>query len=302
MNNEDGVVRKLYRQQKLNVEQEFVKDVHYEVITGSTSYNMRTEDSGSDTDVVGICIPPVDYIFPYSVGGYIDGFGPSPPKFNNFQQHHILTDDGKEYDVAVYSIIKFFQLAAENNPNICDLLFVHDKFVTHIDNIGKLIRQNKKLFLTRHSYHKFLGYAFAQAKKMRTRNPDGGRKEYIEKCGYDLKHAAHLIRLLLECEMILVEHDLDLERHGDLLRSIRRGEWKLEDVENYFRERELNLNKLYAESTLRYSPDWKELKRILLCCLEEKYGNLSSYFSMNSDSRILRKFEQIRQIMLSDEE
>lgn len=299
MNKDDGIIRKLYRQEKLNVEQEFVKDVHYEVITGSTSYNMRTEDSESDTDVVGICIPPIDYVLPHSVGGFIDGFGPSPPKFNNFQQHHIFTEDGNEYDVAVYSIIKFFQLAAENNPNICDILFVNDKFITHIDNIGKLIRQNRKLFLTRHSYHKFLGYAFAQSKKMKTRNPEGGRKEYIEKCGYDVKHAAHLVRLLLECEQILVEHDLDLERNGELLRSIRRGEWSLEDVEKYFKERELNLNKLYAESTLRYSPDWDELRRILFCCLEEKFHNIANYINVDGDSRVLRKYEQIVQIINS---
>lgn len=299
MNKNDGIIRKLYGKKLLNIELEFIKDTHYEVITGSTAYNMRTEDSNSDTDVVGIVAPPVDWTFPH-LTGYIEGFGDHPPKFNNFQQHHIIDNDNdKEYDVAVYSIVTFFQLAAENNPNICDLLFVNDKFIVHMDNVGKLIRQNRKLFLTRHAFHKFTGYAYGQLKRMRTMNKKDSRKDLFEKYGYDVKYASHLVRLCLECEMILLEHDLDLERNGELLRSIRRGEWKLEDVEKWFKEKELNLNKLYTESTLRYSPDWEELKRILYCCLEEKYGNISQYINTSVDSRILRKFEQIKQIVNS---
>lgn len=292
---DNGIVRKLYNNRLLNVEQEFVKDVHYEVITGSTAYGMDT--GSSDTDVVGICIPPAEWVFPYSLGGHIEGFGPPPPKFDNFQQHHILDDNGKEYDVAVYSIVKFFQLAAENNPNICDLLFVHDRLITHIDNIGRLIRQNRKLFLTRHAYHKFSGYAYSQLKKMRSMNVKDSRKDLFEKYGYDVKYGAHLVRLCLEVEQILIEGDLDLERHNELLKAIRRGEWTLDRLEAWFAERELSLNKLYTESKLRYSPDWPELTRVLMCCLEEKFGTLSKYINTNVDSRILRKYEQMKQIM-----
>jgi len=295
-NQDNGIIRKLYNKGLLNVEQEFAKDVHYEVITGSVAYNMSTGES--DTDVVGICIPPVDWVFPYSVGGFIEGFGPNPPKFENFQQHHIQLND-KEYDISIYSIVKFFQLAAENNPNIIDLLYVPDRLVTHSDNIGKLIRQNRKLFLTKNSFHKFKGYAFAQLKKMKTMNVKKSRKDLFEKYGYDVKYGAHLLRLALEAEMILTEHDLDLGRNAELLKSVRRGEWTLEQIETWFREKELDLNKMYLDSTLRYSPDWPELTRVLLCCLEEKYGSISKYVNSTVDNRILRKFEQIKQILES---
>jgi predicted nucleotidyltransferase len=292
---EDGIVRKLYRNGLLNVQQEFVKDTHYEVITGSTSYGMS--DGGSDTDVVGICVPPVDWVFPHTVG-HINGFGPNPNKFDVFQQHHIMFND-KEYDIAVYGIVKFFQLASENNPNICDLLFVPDRLIVHQDNIGRLIRQNRKLFLTRHSFHKFTGYAYAQLKKMRNMTRKESRADLFEKFGYDVKYAAHLIRLALECEQILTEHDLDLERHKELLKAVRRGEWTIDQIESWFKNKEESLNKMYTESTLRYGPDWEELTRVLMCCLEEKYGSISNYVSAGADPRILRKYEQIVQIINS---
>ena len=299
MNAHDGIVRKLYNNGLLNVEQEFVKDVHYEVITGSTAYGMNISDS-SDTDVVGICIQPLDWIFPFSVGGYIYKFGTNPPTFDVAQQHHILhPSSGKQYDVTIYGIVKFFQLAAENNPNMCTILFHPERCITHIDNIGRLLKTNRKLFLTKHSFHKFSGYAASQGKKLRHRKPEGKRADDFDKFGYDLKNAAHLVRLMLEVDQILTESDLDIERNSEILKSIRRGEWELDRVESWFKTKEEALNILYAKSSLRHSPDWDGLRILLLTCLEEKYGSLSGAFNREVDTRIMRKYEQIRQIIQS---
>lgn len=292
---DNGIVRKLYNAGVLKVEQEFAKDVHFEGITGSFAYGISGDTS--DTDVVGICIPPMEYVFPHTIG-YINGFGPMPPKFDNSQQHHIQLND-KEYDVAIYSIVRFFDLVAENNPNLIDVLFLPDRCITHIDNIGRLIRQNRKTFLTRHAFHKFIGYAYSQLKKMEAMNPKESRKELIDKHGFDTKFGSHLVRLALECEQILIEHDLDLERNSEILKSIRRGEWTMDQVKSWFKNKEEGLNKLYHESTLRNKPNWDELRRILMCCLEEKYGSLSSAISTNIDVRVLRKYEQIKQIIES---
>lgn len=54
------------------------------------------------------------------------------------------------------------------------------------------------------------------------------RINLIDKFGYDTKFAYNLVRLLNECEQILVEGDLDLERSKEMLKSIRKGEWSLE--------------------------------------------------------------------------
>lgn len=287
-------IQKLYKQGKLTVQQEFIVDVSYEVITGSQAYAIQVDDS--DLDLVAICVSPIDYVFPYTVGGHIKGFGPGPQCFETFQQHHIEDDRGL-VDVAIYDLVRFFHLAAENNPNLLDVLFSRDNMITHSDNIGKFIRQNRKLFLTKNSFYKMKSYAFAQLKKLETKNPNGKRLELVEKYGFDTKFASHIFRLCLQCQDVLVEHDMDLQRHAELLKYVRAGGYTLQEIKNWFTNKETELNDLYLKSTLRHSPDWSELTRVLLCCLEEKFGNLDKYISNNNDSRIRRKYEQICQII-----
>ena len=91
-----------------------------------------------------------------------------------------------------------------------------------------------------------------------------------------MKFAYHVVRLLNEIEMILQEHDLNLERNREQLKSIRRGEWTKEQVMAYFANKEVALESLYTSSTLPYSPDEEKIKTLLLNCLEEFYGSLSN--------------------------
>jgi len=102
------------------------------------------------------------------------------------------------------------------------------------------------------------------------------RVKSIKKHKYDVKFGYHLVRLLEEAEMLLTEHDLDIQRNRELLKSIRRGEWSLEKLEEYFNRREKELQTVYDKSTLRYSPDEKAIRNILYHCLEMQYGSLSN--------------------------
>jgi len=92
----------------------------------------------------------------------------------------------------------------------------------------------------------------------------------------DLKFAYHIVRLLNEIEMILIEGDLDLERNNEQLKSIRRGEWTLAQIKEYFFSKEKDLEKLYIESKLPHSPDEPRIKKLLLNCLEEYFGTLEN--------------------------
>jgi hypothetical protein len=109
---------------------------------------------------------------------------------------------------------------------------------------------------------------------MDIKEPEGKRKEMIEKFGYDVKFAYHVVRLLNESEQILTEGDLDLERNREQLKSIRRGEWKIEDIRDYFSKKEKELESVYLNSKLPYGPDEEKIKILLLSCLEEHYGSL----------------------------
>ncbi len=247
-------------------------NVHYEVITGSTAYAVSSDTS--DMDIYGFCIPPKEQIFPH-LKGEIPGFGAQLQRFEQFQQHHVK-DGEQEYDFTIYSIVKYFQLCMENNPNMVDTLFVPQRCVLFCSKIGQLVRDNRKLFLHKGSYHKFRGYMFAQMHKVKigSNSSNPKRAADIEKYGYDPKFLYHVIRLGLECEQILTEHDLDLEKNKEILKSIRRGEWNIERVEEWANVKERHLDELYITSTLQHKPDEDSIKRVLLQCLEEHYGSL----------------------------
>ena len=73
---------------------------------------------------------------------------------------------------------------------------------------------------------------------MRTKKPEGKRIETIEKYGYDVKFAYHVVRLLDEVEQILTIGDLDITRDRERLKAIRSGEWEMERVEQHFENKE----------------------------------------------------------------
>lgn len=248
--------------------------IQMEVMVGSVAYGVESDTS--DIDIYGFSIPPKEMIFPH-LQGEILGFGRQTSRFSQYQQHDIR-DYQKEkiYDITVYSIIKYFQLCMDNNPNMIDSLFVPRRCVLFTTKIGEMVRENRKLFLHKGSWFKHKGYAFSQVHKMNTKNPEGKRKEIVEKYGYDVKFGMHCVRLLNQIEQILTEGDLDLERNREQLKSIRRGEWKQEDIINYFNKKERELESLYTNSNLRYSPDEEKIKQLLMNCLEEFFGDLGS--------------------------
>ena len=268
------LLKRLNTKKLINPPKFLLSNTAYLTMMGSVAYGVS--NVGSDVDVYGFCIPPKTTVFPH-LAGHIEGFGKKPKKFLQWQQHHVIDKDAKkEYDFSVYSIIRYFQLCMENNPNMIDSLFVPRTCVIHSTQLSELVRENRKLFLHKGSYYKFKGYAYSQLHKMRIKNPKEGSKRYedVQKHGYSTKFAYHIVRLCLQCEQILVEHDLDLQRNREQLKSIRRGEWGVDRIEKFFGDKERQLEELYTKSTLRNVPDEDRIKELLLQCLEIHYGSL----------------------------
>lgn len=280
-----SILRKLNKQGLIKPPVHVIEGIQYEVMMGSVAYGVSNDTS--DIDVYGFSIPPKEIVFPH-LNGEIQGFGRQIKRFEQYQQHHIYRqDNGKEYDLTIYNIVKFFQLVMENNPNMADSLFVPQRCVLYCTKIGNIVRENRKLFLHKGAWHKFKGYAFSQVHKMKTKNPEGKRKEIVEKFGYDVKFATHVVRLLNEIEQILIEGDLDLERNREQLKSIRRGEWTQTQIEDYFSKKEKDLEELYTKSSLQYKPDEQKIKKLLLNCLEQYYGSIDNCIKTESDSSMI---------------
>jgi len=258
-----------------------IDNTQYLTIMGSIAYGVS--DKSSDIDIYGCCIPPKFTIFPH-LAGEIHLFSKPKHNFEQWQQHHIIDkEERKEYDLQVFNIVKYFRLLLDNNPNCLDSIFTNSKYVLHCTEIGNMIRDNRKLFIHKGLYHRFCGYSKSQQHKMRSKNPIGKRKEVRDKYGFDVKFGMHIIRLLSQCEQLLIEHDLNLEEKSrrEHMKAIRRGEVKEKDIYSWASSKEEVLGKLYIESSLPYKPNEEKIKQLLLQCLEHHYGNLDNCIQQN---------------------
>lgn len=268
-----STVQKLYDRGLIQPPSWLPNQVVYETMMGSVAYGVSSDTS--DVDVYGICIPPLDLIFPH-LAGEIPGFGNQIKRFEQYQQHHVFEpDSGKQYDFQVFGLVKFFQLAMENNPNVVDAIFTPADCVLSVTAIGNMIRDNRDLFLNKKCWHTFKGYAYSQLAKL-DRTPEGKRKEVVAQFGFDVKFAYHVVRLMDEVEQILTTGTFDMRRNREHLKAIRRGDVPEREIREYFALKEKDLERLYnaPDSPIPYKPREKEIKRLLMDCLEHHYGSL----------------------------
>lgn len=142
----------------------------YETLMGSVAYGVSSDTS--DADVYGFAIPPKEMVFPH-LAGEIPGFGTQIKRFEQYQEHHIKDPDaqgghGREWDLQIFSLVRFFQLAMENNPNVLDSLFTPVSCVLHVNRIGNMVRDRRRDFLHKGAWHKFKGYSYSMMNRIRT--------------------------------------------------------------------------------------------------------------------------------------
>ena len=115
---------------------------------GSHAYGTNTP--ASDEDFKGVAIPPKRYFL---------------GTMHRFEQAELKAPDP---DAVIYDIRKFFNLAADCNPNIIEVLHTspEDQFI--VDDIGQEILDNKDLFLSKKIKHTFLGYSVSQLNRIKT--------------------------------------------------------------------------------------------------------------------------------------
>jgi predicted nucleotidyltransferase len=282
-----NTLRRLEAEKLIHPPHFLIDNLAYATIMGSVAYGVSSDTS--DMDIYGFCFPTKELLFPH-LSGEIPGFGRQIQRFEQFQQHHVGDhSSGKEYDITIYSIVKYFQLCMDNNPNMIDSLFTPRRCHLHSTPAAELVVENRRMFLHKGAMHKLRGYAYAQRSKIEKHSNSSNPKRQadIAEFGLDTKFAYHLIRLILQAEQILMEGDLDLTRNRELLKSIRRGEWSLERINSFFEEKEKLLEKLYIESSLQDRPDELAIKSLLVKCLEHHYGSLDKIVTVPGRSDAL---------------
>ena len=108
----------------------------------------------------------------------------------------------------------------------------------------------------------------------RERNPERAAME--AKSGYDLKHGMHLVRLSRSCRDTLVTGTLTVKRSdaAELL-EIRNGSWKFEDLVEWFRIQNEELNLLEKISPLPPEPDIQAIDNLCQELVEQSWGSPS---------------------------
>lgn len=114
---------------------------------GSHAYGTNIESS--DEDFKGLCIPPMKY-------------------FTGFNERFEQAEFKHEPDMVIYSLPKFFKLAADCNPSIIEVLFTEDIDHRICTNLGYKVLDKKEMFLSKKAKYTFSGYATAQLKKIRS--------------------------------------------------------------------------------------------------------------------------------------
>lgn len=231
---------------------------------GSISHNMyvpqNDPNSIDDRDIMAVCIPPLEYYLGLSEYG---SRGTQEIKKN-------------EWDIVVYELKKMIRLLAKGNPNVLSLLWVHERFITHITKEGSYLRENRNLFVGRHAFHSFSGYAKSQFHKMTHMAFEGymgkKRKSLVEKFGYDTKNAAHLIRLLRMGIEFMNEGVLYVERNDSQeLLEIKRGEWSLEKVKEEAERLFKRAEDAYDRSKLKDHPDHEAVEKLCINILRMRF-------------------------------
>ena len=232
---------------------------------GSISHGtyMPGKDTIDDKDIMTIIVPPLEYYFGLS-------------KFGSKGTKEIKID---EWDIVIYEFLKFVYLLEKGNPNVLAMLWLEPNYYTKITDGGKYLIDNRHLFVGKHVYRSFSGYAYGQLKRMTRGNDNSAyqgekRRKLFEKFGYDCKNAAHLIRLLRMGIEFLTDGQLYVHRHdAPQLIQIKQGEWSLEQVNNeadkLFERAEL----AYINSTLPLEPNRDEINNLCINII----GNSSSF-------------------------
>lgn len=144
---------------------------------GSIAHGLYTPPkeptSIDDKDVMYVCVPTIDYYF----------------GLKQYGSHGTREIKKDEWDIVVYEALKFIRLLEQGNPNVLMMLWLEPNHYLYKSAAGQLICSHRQLFVGRHVYRSFTGYAYGQLHRM-THNAFQGhmgdkRRKLVERFGFD---------------------------------------------------------------------------------------------------------------------
>lgn len=207
-------------------------------VVGSTAYGLATDDS--DIDMLGVFAVDTEDLFTLNGSGLLT-------------KTKVTTDP----DVTMHEVAKFCNLAAACNPTVSELLWLGG--YVEMNNLGALLLEIRKSFLSNRVKNTYGGYATQQMKRLEGRG-DGSFKSKLRK--RKEKHGRHLVRLLIQGSMLLSTGELRVRLTDDeaaLCREIS----VLDDVSmrKWFDEAIASMDAI--DSCLPEAPDYDTINDVL---------------------------------------
>lgn len=213
-------------------------------------------DSLDDRDIMGLCVPPLDYYFGLKQWEGVDGIN-------------------GVWDVVLYELQKFTGLLVKQNPNVLCMLWLEPEDYLLTTPEGETLVNCRNAFrAAKPAYESIVGYAQGQLRRMThiattgegTTRLGAKRKALVEKFGYDTKNAAHLVRLLHMGIEYLRDGTLKVRRTADrdLILDIKSGKWELAEVQIYAQSLFAQAHEAFKSTSLPEAVDFNLVNDITL--------------------------------------
>lgn len=138
-----------------------VDNVILKVKAGSHLYGLNT--ASSDEDFIGIYLNTPEEMLGLNSSEFIDESIVSKREDCN-------KNDKDAVDCTYHELRKYCKLALNANPTMLELLFADEKNIVECNEYGRMLLNNKHLFLSTKIKHSYVGYAFSQKKKSQVKS------------------------------------------------------------------------------------------------------------------------------------
>ncbi|WP_159604627.1 DNA polymerase beta superfamily protein, partial [Agromyces humi] len=182
-------------EQRLSADEQAEFPTIIRTVAGSEVHGTGLGDQVSDIDHMAIAVESIDAVM---------GLDQSPALWT-YRTVHGLADASQglharsgagDLDLTIYPLRKWAALAAAGNPSVMVPLFCERKYVLSSSRLGRSLRKNRHRFVTHRLARRHLGYAVRQRARMEGDLAGNvSRPELVSEWGYDVKFAAHYLRL-----------------------------------------------------------------------------------------------------------
>lgn len=230
-----------------------------EAVVGSTVHGTAVKDGLEDLDLMAVVLEDQKTFA---------GFNATDTWTARTKPMGVRSEAG-DVDWVGYGLRKYLSLALKGNPSILLALFVPPEHVRELTPEGEALRALAPDIVSKAAYMPFRGYMRQQHERLLglrgQRNVT--RPELVEAYGYDTKYAAHVVRLGLQGEELLLTGQISLpmrDAERALCVKVRTGGFSLAEASTQIIDAERRLDAAFAASPLPESPNAAKVEQWML--------------------------------------